>query len=53
VALLQGAAEHKDLSQLSTGVMIDALDWMTTVKREEKLRQALASVFAATADKAV
>jgi len=48
VALLQGAAAHSDLSQLSTGVIMDAFELRTTLKREEALRHALASEFAAT-----
>jgi len=53
VALLHGAAAHSVLSQLSTGVMIDAFELITAVSREEKLRQALASEFSATWPKAV
>jgi len=48
VALLQGAAEHNVLSQLSTGVIIDELDWRTVVRRDDTLRQALASGLVAT-----
>lgn len=53
VALLQGAAAHNDLSKLSTGVIMDAFELMTAARREETLRQALASEFAATWVKAV
>jgi len=53
VALLQGAAAHNVLSMLSTGVIIDAFDWRATVRRDETLRQALASLLAATCVKAV
>jgi len=48
VALLQGAAEHNVLSQLPTGVIMDELGWRTVVRREDTLRQALASGLVAT-----
>lgn len=48
VALEHGAAEHSALSQLSTGVMMDVFDWRTAPRREETLRQALASELVAT-----
>lgn len=53
VALLQGATEQRLFSILSTGVIIEAFDCRTVDKREEMLRQSLASVLAATPSKAV